>query len=442
MTGGGLLTLLQAAAEGGATRVDVALTAAGAELRFDGALPHGARLRQGVDEALDAGARRVEVDAQVYTLRGAPPTPTGRAVAAGHRIAIVRGFWQTVFGRSVEADVKLLKERCGYQHPDICVNGESLYAESCEGAPSLHFATSSEPVLTLEKHRRYQSLDVDLPPPGFPVGIFVALADWGPGRIRYLCSGVLVDRKEFPDMPGVRALVSSPHKGPGPDLDRLVRQVWLEGLLHLETDRRKVLLWPLRHWLEHPPRAGSAEEAVFRRLSGLPLLSAAQGCVSLDFARSRKVYLHEGNFEAEAVLEAAGLPYAYAGDLHEGPGVRPSERKRALGVDFGRCAGLVLPLADGKGGLVKFDPAARTATLVTADATRTLHYSRVEKDEKEQRGDLKIITWFWLLVADEREAWTFEDVEKEYYEQLPEPTGRWGVRAPWESLYATLRSGL
>lgn len=466
-----LLALVQAAVGGGATRVEVTTDPSLTRLDFDGDLDPDEvkhlwaglwsagtsrrefRLRQlafGVAGALAGGAASVQVGGWAFRSLGALPTLAG---PARPRIEVhPRLGWLRKAVGLADAGPTLLEESTGFGYPEIRLNGETVWAGSCEGYPSLRFANSQDPAVLLDDMLRQEHVEVILdPPPDREVSVFVALSRSERGWVRAVCAGVQVGRwADLADLPGVAAQVTVPVLSLDPSdpsaIVALVRRVWLEGLRQVRPARRTDALFPALRWfLRQGDLLPAADAAVRDHLCRVPLVSTVEGMWSLERCRAERPVLHGRTWELESLLEAAGIDYCFRGDLVEGPGVKPSERKRAVTVDFLEAKldrdPAVLPFgwAEKPPGHLEVDVRARTATLVRAGARDTLSITRVEVDEDEQQGDLKTITTFYLLLGDGRRSFVVRDVEKHYYESLPEPTGRWGVGERVRRLAAALR---
>lgn len=462
--------LLQVAVLSGATRVDVAVDAAGAELLFDGDLPEedlwsglqagcGSReefrrrqLALGASAALANFAARVEVDGRAYTAVGQPPSPLDPP-ARGHRLAARwRLGWlrKALAGDEDQAPAAVaLRKRTGQAAPEVWLNGSRVWARSVEGLPSLRFTNSADPAVRLDDMLRVLHAEVVEVREETEVSVFVALADSGPGSVRVVCAGVQVaEVEDLHDLPGVRAQVTAPVMDLDPcsmapaEMGRwisLVREVWLQGLL-LETVKPRPNLIDLEPRLKSCyPALGSLtgrdplERRVLEHLRRKPLIPTVEGLWSLERCQAERPILAGEEFYVEKLLRQEGVDFGFADDLVEGRGVRLSERKRAVEVDFLQAnlhaRPVVLPFgwAEKPKGHVEIDLEARTATEVRGGERTTLSISRVETESEVQQGDLKEITWFWLLLGDGQRSFVYRDVEKEYYEKLDEPTGRSGV---------------
>lgn len=456
-----ILALVQAAVAGGATRVDVTTDPSATRLDFDGDLePHDLwaglwggcasrgefRLRQlafGVAGALAAGAGSVQVDGWSFRSLGAAPTPAEPPAPGRHALVVrPRLGWLRQALQLPDAGPELVEAATGFGFPEIRLNGQTVWSGSCEGFPSLRFANSTDPSVLLDDMRRGEHIEVALdPPPDAEVSVFVALNRADRGSVRLVCCGVQVGRwDDLPDLPGVAAQVTAPAMpvdptrlevvDPRPALE-LVRRVWRAGLRQVRADMRVDRLIPaLRGMLR---RGDAADAEVLDHLATVPLVSTVAGMWSLERCRAERPVLPDRTWELESLLEAAGVDYCFQGDLDGGPGVRPSERKSAIVVDFlharldQRPAVVPFGWAEKPPGHLEVDVHARTATLVRAGARDTLSIERVAVDEEEHQGDLKTITTYYLLLGDGQRSFVVCDHEKHYYESLPEPTGRSGV---------------
>lgn len=472
--------LLQVAVLSGATRVDVAVDQAGVEFLFDGDLPEedpwspsgcGSRedfrrrqLALAFRAALDNFAARVEVDGRAWTAVGRPPSAIDPPTR-GHRLAVRwRLGWLRKALASEDAEPRAAVEfraRTGHATPEVWLNGSRVWAGSVEGLPSLRFTNSADPAVTLDDMLRVLHAEVVAVLEETEVSVFVALGDSGPGRVRVVCAGVQVaEVKDLHDLPGVRAQVTAPVMDLDPrtmaptEMGRwlsLVREVWLQGLLLEAVKPREDLFDMGPRFKSYYPALSSLkgrdplERHVLEHLRRKPLVPTVEGLWSLERCEVERPILPGEEFYVEKLLREVGVDFGFADDLVEGRGVRLSERKRAVEVDFLQAnlnaRPVVIPFgwAEKPKGHVEIDLEARTATEVRGGERKTLSITRVETDSEVQQGDLKEITWYWLLLGDGQRSFVYRDVEKEYYERLDEPTGRSGVEPKVRALVDRLR---